>query len=217
MNPGELFDYLDGKLSAPDRAELEERLLSDPKLRHELEVAREIHSGISRSRSALDELEAPSTVSRGAVLGRRIAIIFGVLVFLNVLFGIYAIGFMNRKRSAPNEQNRQQLNQALQNAAAAAMPTPKLDVEEIKIPAGKGQRDAVAGKVIAAASASGGSAARNISNENGLLVFAEIPAANEDKFRERLTALGAPPSKAEPNPSSANRIIQIRVIDQPGR
>ncbi len=214
MNPGEFFDYLDGKLSSSERAELEARLAADANLRRELDVAREIYSGIARSRSALDELESPAQNTRGAVLGRRIAIIFGVLVFLNVLFGIYAIWFMNKKRSTPNEQNRQQLNQALQNAAASALPTPNLDVDEIKIPAANDQRDAVAAKVVAAASECGGSAAKNISNENGLLVFAEIPAANETKFREKLTTFGALPSKTEPNPSSANRIIQIRIIEE---
>src|SRR6266567_4152458 len=38
MNPDKLFDYLDGKLSSNELAELEERLLSDPQLRRELVV-----------------------------------------------------------------------------------------------------------------------------------------------------------------------------------
>jgi anti-sigma factor RsiW len=214
MNPGQLFDYLDGNLSPSERAELEARLVSDRELQRELAVAREIHSGIRHTRTALDQLESTPAAGRGAVLGRRIAIIFGVLVFVNVLFGIYAIAFMDRRRSAPNEQNRQQLNQALQNAAAAALPTPKLDVDEIKVPAANPQRDAVASKIIAAATECGGSAAKNLNDENGLLVFAEIPAAQENKFREKLSALGAPETKAEPNPSNASRIIQIRVVDQ---
>ena len=50
MNPDKLFDYLDGKLSPDERAELEEQLLSDPHLRRELTVARQIHAGGRESR-----------------------------------------------------------------------------------------------------------------------------------------------------------------------
>lgn len=217
MNPDKLFDYLDGRLDLTERAELEARLVVDPDLRRELATARQIHSGIHNSRTALEAMETAPNATRGAVLGRRIAIIFGVLVFVNVIFGIYAIGFMNRKRSAPNEQSKEQLHRALQNAAAAALPTPNLDVEEIKVPAAPSQRKAVADKIIAAAKESGGSAAKNLNAQNGLLMFAEVPAAQENKFREKLAALGAAPSQAGPAASSENRIIQIRIVDQPAR
>ena len=40
MNPDKLFDYLDGKLSPADRTALEEKLMSDPQLRREFNVAR---------------------------------------------------------------------------------------------------------------------------------------------------------------------------------
>src|ERR1039457_3694252 len=42
MNPDKLFDYLDGKLSAQERAALEEKLTTDPLLQRELAIAREI-------------------------------------------------------------------------------------------------------------------------------------------------------------------------------
>src|SRR4029453_922124 len=44
MNPDKLFDYLDGKLPAEERAALEERFMSEPELRNELAVARQIHA-----------------------------------------------------------------------------------------------------------------------------------------------------------------------------
>ena len=50
MNPDKLFDYLDGRLSPNERAELEERFMSDPQLRRELTVARRIHSEMRDSR-----------------------------------------------------------------------------------------------------------------------------------------------------------------------
>jgi hypothetical protein len=215
MNPDKLFDYLEGKLGMAERTELEARLISDPELQRELAVARQIHRGMRDSDDVAEMLPRGTDADRGAVLVRRVAITFGVLVFLNVLFGIYAIGFLQNKRKAtkPSTAAEQELQRALQNAAATALPTPRLEVNEIKVPAAKAQRDAVAEKIIAAATECGGSAAKNLNDENGLLLFAEIPAPKENDFREKLTGLGAAPSKAEANSSSGNRILQIRVVD----
>ena len=46
MNPDKLFDYLEGRLPAAERAALEERLMSDKQLQRELAVARQIHAGM---------------------------------------------------------------------------------------------------------------------------------------------------------------------------
>src|SRR5882672_3849800 len=105
MNPDRLFDYLDGKLSPSERAELEERLMSDPHARRELTVARQIHADMRDSREILGVAE-PTLEERGAVLGRRIAIAFSVLVFANVIFGIYAIAFMKTKERAQASTER---------------------------------------------------------------------------------------------------------------
>lgn len=212
MNPDKLFDYLDGKLPPAERTELESRLAADAELQRELAVARQIHLGM---RETFDPIES-ARVARGAVLGRRIAVIFSLLVFANVLFGIYAITLMGKKRrnTRPNDHNQEQLTQALRSAAAAAMPTPNLEVDEIKIPAASAtERDSLVGKVIDAASQSGGSAVKNLSNENGTLVFAEIPAAKENEFREKLTNLGAPVTKSTASASTGNRIMQIRIVE----
>lgn len=222
MNPDKLFDYLDGKLSPEKRAELEARLASDTYLQRELAVARQIHAGMPDSGELFEPLDPTSGSARGAVLGRRIAIAFAALVFLNVLFGLYAIFFMENKRhrSLPNERNRQQLVQALEKTAASALPTPSLDVDEIRIPTSKAQRDTIANQVIADATECGGSAAKNLSDENGLLLFAEIPAAREDEFRQKLTSLGAQPTKStasSPSPAGRNRIIQIRLVGDANR
>src|SRR5436190_21072676 len=96
MNPDKLFDYLDGKLPPDQRAELEERFMSDPEARRELAVARQIHSSMGESREVVGIADAPIT-ERGAVLARRIMSVFIVLVGLNVAFGIYAIFFMKHK------------------------------------------------------------------------------------------------------------------------
>jgi hypothetical protein len=214
VNPDKLFDYLDGRLSPEQRAALERRLASDPHLQRELVIAREIHSRVRDSREAM--LTDETNPNRGAVLGRRVAIAFAALVFANVVFGLYAIGFLESKRRAQpsREQNRQDLVQALQKAAANALPTPSLEVEEIKIGAAPKERDTIINKVMAAAKQSGGSAVRNLSDENGTLLFAEIPIERVSQFREALAKLGAVlRTSTSPSSASGRAILQIRVVE----
>lgn len=214
MSPNKLFDYLDGKLPPAERADLERQLATDKHLQRELVMAREIHSRAENTREVV--LPAEMKTERGAILGRRVAIAFALLVFMNVLFGLYAIFFMENKRRTRdlNDQNRQQLTEALQKAAANALPTPTLDSEEIRFNVPLRQQDAMVKKVRAAAKQSGGSAAKNLSNENGVLVFAEIPVARVDQFRDALAKLGAVlPPAANQSGASGNAILQIRVSE----
>jgi hypothetical protein len=214
MSPNKLFDYLDGKLPPAERAELERQLVTDKHLQRELVMAREIHSRAENAPEVV--LPAEMKTERGAILGRRVAIAFALLVFMNVLFGLYAIFFMENKRRNRelDDQNRQQLTQALQKAAANVLPTPTLDNEEIRFVAPLKQQDATVKKILAAATQSGGSAARNLSNENGVLVFAEIPRARVDQFREALGKLGAVlPAPVDQSSASGNAILQIRISE----
>lgn len=193
---------------------MERQLTADTHLQRQLVMAREIHSRMRGSREVL--LEDDATANRGAILGRRVAIAFAVLVFMNVMFGLYAIGFLEKKRHArpTEEQNRKELAQALDRAAAAALPTPTLDVDEIKISAPAKQRDALANKVITAAKQSGGSAVKNLSTDNGLLLFAEIPAERVTQFRDALAKLGATlPASTSANAPGGKAILQIRIVD----
>src|SRR5438105_5146933 len=192
MNPDKLFDYLEGKLSPSERAELEERLMSDPQLRRELAVARQIHTNMGNSREVLGVAE-PTLDERGAVLGRRIAIAFAVLVFANVVFGIYAIAFMKKKERARanTEQNRSELAESLARTAAVALPTPSLDVEEIRFTTPVADQDKLANKVIAAAKQVGGSGTKGLADQQGVLLFAEVPTARLNDFRDSMKKLGA--------------------------
>ncbi|HUE41601.1 MAG TPA: hypothetical protein VMO75_06715 [Chthoniobacterales bacterium] len=214
MNPDKLFNYLDGKLSPNERAELEERFMSDPEARRELAVARQIHASLGDSREVVGIADAMPTPERGPVLARRIMIVFMVLVTVNVGFGIYAIFFMkNRERARERtEQNRTELTQSLSQTAAATLPTPTLGIDEITFNAAATERDALTNKVIAVANQSGGSAAKGLSNENGTLIFAEIPTTRLNEFREALKKLGATvsTSAAEPNPGEKT-ILQVRI------
>ncbi len=214
MNPDKLFDYLGGKLSPNERAELEEQLMSDPQLRRELTVARQIHAGMRDSREVLGVTE-PILEERGAVLGRRFAVAFAVLVFANVVFGIYAIAFMKTKeRTRRNtEQNRSELAESLARTAAVALPTPSLDVEEIKFTAPIAEQDKLAKKIIAAAKQVGGSGTKGLADQYGVLLFAEVPTARLNDFRESMKKLGAtlPAAPAE-SKAGDKAILQLRIV-----
>jgi len=87
MNPDKLFDYLDGRLSAAERAALEEQLISDRQLQRALAVARQIHLGMQGdSREVL--LPAEVDVSaRGRKMALRVGAAFIVLMGVNVESG----------------------------------------------------------------------------------------------------------------------------------
>ena len=214
MNPDKLFDYLEGKLSPSERAELEEHLMSDPQLRRELTVARQIHAEMRDSREILGVAE-PILEERGAVLGRRVAIAFAVLVFANVVFGIYAIAFMKQKERArtKTEQNRSELTESLARTAAVAFPPPSLDVDEIKFTAPVAEQDRLANKVIAAAKQVGGSGTKGLADQQGVLLFAEVPTARLNDFRDSMKKLGAtlPPAPTEPK-AGEKAILQVRIV-----
>ncbi len=213
MNPDKLFDYLDGKLSPGERAELEERFVSDPEVRRELAVARQIHAEMRDSREILGVAE-PTLEQRGAVLGRRIAIAFAVLVFANVVFGIYAIAFMKKKERARvnTEQNRSEFAESLARSAAVALPTPSLEVDEIKLIAPVSEQDKLANKVIAAAKQVGGSGTKGLADQQGVLLFAEVPTARLNDFRDAMKKVGATlPSAPVEAAAGEKRILQIRI------
>ncbi|HWY50000.1 MAG TPA: zf-HC2 domain-containing protein [Chthoniobacterales bacterium] len=214
MNPDKLFDYLEGKLSPNERAELEEHLMSDPQLRRELTVARQIHSEMGNSREIIGVAE-PTPEERGAVLGRRIAIVFATLVFANVLFGIYAIAFMKKKEKArvSTEQNRTELAESLARTAAVALPTPSLDVEEIKFTAPVAEQNRLANKVIAATKEVGGSGTKGLADQQGVLLFAEIPTARLNDFRDSMKKLGATlPAAPVEAKAGEKTILQVRIV-----
>ena len=214
MNPDKLFDYLDGKLSPSERATLEEQLMSDPHLRRELTVGRKIHADMGGSREVLGALE-PNVEERGAVLGRRFAIAFAVLVFANVVFGIYAIAFMKqRDRARMNtEQNRTELTESLARSAAVALPTPSLDVDEITFTAPVAGQDKLANKIIAAARQVGGSGTKGLADQQGVLLFAEIPTARLNDFRDSMKKLGATLPASTEAASGDKAIVQIRISE----
>src|SRR5207245_8956692 len=106
-------------------------------------------------------------------------------VFANVAFGNYAIAFMKKKESARRrtEQNRTELAESLARSATVALPTPSLDVDEIKFTAAVAEQDKLADKVIAAAKEVGGSGTKGLADQQGGLLFAEIPTTRLNELR----------------------------------
>lgn len=194
--------------------------MSDPQLRKELAVARQIHAqiGAGDSSELVGTADATSTSVRGAILAQRILIAFSVLVVANVTFGIYAIFFMKKKDGAQMsvEKNRTELAESLARSAAIALPTPSLEIDEIKFTVPIPEQDKLANKIIAAAKQTGGSGTKGLADQTGVLLFAEIPSARVNDFRESMRKLGAtlPAAPAESN-ANAKSILQIRIVSPP--
>ena len=209
MSPDKLFDYLDGKLSTRERAELEQRLTSDQQLQRELAVTRRIHASMrGDSREVL--LPAEEDVSeRGRKMARRVGAAFIILVAVNVGGGLWLIArheTKNPNRELLEAQMRQQLTKSLEQAAAAALTPAPLGVSEITITAAPGRLDAVANEVAAAAQHLGGSATKGIPEQHRLGLLVDLPANREMEFRAAISAItGGAPSSASPLPSPNER------------
>src|SRR5207302_7936735 len=91
MSPDKLFDYLDGKLSTRERAELEQRLISDEQLQRELAVARQIHAGMRGDSREVLLPPRPDFTEQGREMALRVGAAFIILMAVNVGFGLWLI------------------------------------------------------------------------------------------------------------------------------
>lgn len=224
MNPDKLFDYLDGKLSPADREELEEKLMSDPQLRRQFNIAREIHRTGKDSRETVVASDDPATAQRAGRLGRQIAIGAIILVFANVVIGLAVITAKNRKPNKPNTREaeiRQQLAESLGAAAQKAMPPPSFAAAEIELKAPRAEWETIARRVIEASANFGGSAAKGLPDEKVMTVVADLPSNREAEFRQAVTSAATiSPMPAitsgltqEASASNERTIIQIRIAE----
>jgi hypothetical protein len=218
MNPDKLFDYLEGKLSESERAELERQLVSDRQLQRELSIAREIQS---RMRGDSREVLLPDEeAARGGKLALRIGTAFLFLVALNVGAGLWIIArheAQNPNRKLLEAQMREQLRKSLEHATAALTP-PSIGVTELIVPAAAGQLDTVASKVVATAKQLGGSATKGLPDNHVISVLVELPANRETEFRAVVAAIaGAAPSPISPNEaaaqSSEKKSFVVKVVE----
>ena len=217
MNPEKLFDYLDGKLSETERAQLEARLAADPQLQRELDIAREMHRRSRGSREVLLEEQEPEIPSPPKPLGRRVATAFAALVLLNVFVGIaFIVGKKGDSREvrAREAATRQQITASLQKTSETALPLPTI-ADDIFLPAFVDERERMAESVITLATQVGGSAAKAPPDEKRVTVIVDLPSTRTDEFRRSLAPLApadyAPPP---PDPSAApdkRTILQVRI------
>lgn len=215
MSPEKLFDYLEGNLPAAERAQIEEKLTTDPRLRRELGIAREMHQRSPGSREVLRESEELEIPPPSGKLGRRLAAAFAFLVLINVLVGIaFIIGEKKSEKPADIHARelaiRQQLTAALQQTAETALPAPTFGADEIHLFAPSSEREALANNVVMLATQCGGTAAKAPADDAGITVLAVLPASRENEFRRALAPL-AQTDFSSPAPRKEKPIAQESV------
>src|ERR1700710_3121575 len=92
-------------------------------------------------------------------------------------------------------------------AGQNALPAPSFVEEEIRISAMRAEWDAVADRVIKAAEACGGSAARGLPDDAALSVLADVPTARSSEFRQLLIP-SATPASTNASPADASPSTQ---------
>jgi hypothetical protein len=217
MSPEKLFDYLEGKFGAEERAAFEEQLANDPQLQRELAIAKEMHRRSRGSREVVGDQD-PDIPLPASGLGRKLITAFAALVLLNVLVGIFFI--IGKKKGtgelrAREEATRQQLASSLQQTAETSLPLPTIG-NEIYLSAPATERDRIANHVIQLAQQAGGSAAKAPPDDKGVTIVIDVPSTRADEFRHSLAPLAPPEYSPSPEPSpSANKrsILQVRVGD----
>src|SRR5437016_12472363 len=179
MNPDKLFDYLEDRLPAAERAALEERLMSDKQLQRELAVARQIHAGKRGDSREVLLSSKPDVTEQGRKMALRVGAAFIILMAVNVGFGLWLIArheTKNPNRALLETQMREQIAKSIEHAAATLTPAPNaLDVSEITVPAAPGKLDAVADEVVTIASRFGGSAAKGLQDRDRLTALVDVP------------------------------------------
>lgn len=212
LTPEKFFDYLEGKLPPPERERLERALIADPELQRQFVSARQIHRSLARPPN-----ESPA-VTRAGARGRQLAAAFAVLVAMNVALGLFFIFRANKPstevQKARQEALRHQLQSSLEKSAAAAFTPPTLGIEAVTIPVPRATQEAMAQKIIAAATTAGGSGTKDLPNDTGVRVLVLIPASAETDFRQTLRAFGASSTGLSASPSAAapNEPVHLEII-----
>ncbi len=200
MNPDKLFDYLEGRLSASERAALEERLISDKQLQRELAVARQIHSGMHGDSREVVLAAKPELTEQGRKMALRVGTAFIILMAVNVGFGLWLI--VRHETRDPNRalletQMREQITKSIEHAAATLTPSPNaLGVSEITVPAAAGNLDATADEVVAIASRFGGSATKGLQDSDRMSVLVDVPSNREQEFGAAIASIAGPAGSA---------------------
>src|SRR5213078_421065 len=222
MNPDKLFDYLDGRLPAAERAVLEERLISDKQLQRQFAVARQIHAGIRGDSREIILPPSPDVSEQGHKMAIRIGVAFMVLMFVNVGIGLWFI--FKHESSNPNRplleaQMREQIAKSIERAAALTPAPNALGVTEITIPAETGKLDVVANEVVAIVSEFGGSATKGVPDAGRVSILVDLTANRESEFRAAVAAIGGntprstPPATATAPAIAEKKSFVVQIVE----
>lgn len=223
MNPDKLFDYLEGRLPAAERAALEQRLISDKQLQRELAVARQIHAGMRGDSREVLLPARPDITEQGRKMALRVGAAFIVLMAVNVGIGLWLIArheTRNPNRALLEKQMREQIANSLEHAASTFTPAP-LGVREIMVPAATGKLETVADKVVTIATRFGGSATKGLPDQGRLSVLVDIPSNREAEFRMAISSVigqekpgSTPPATAASPAKAEKKSFVVQIVEQ---
>src|SRR3989449_3761457 len=225
MNPDKLFDYLQGRLPAAERAALEERLSSDKQLQRELAVAQQIYAGMRGDSREILQSPRPELTEQSRKMALRVGAAFIILMAVNVGFGLWLIArheTRNPNRALLETQMREQIAKSLEHAAATLTPAPDaLGVSEIMIPAATGKLDAVADQVVTIASRLGGSATKGLPDRGRISILVDLPANRESEFRAAIASIGggpaSPPATATSPAAAEKKSFVVQIVEEPAK
>lgn len=221
MNPDKLFDYLDGKLPAAERASLEQRLLTDKQLQREFAVARQIHAEMrgDSHEVLLSSTEGPTV--QGRQMAIRVGVAFIILMAVNVGIGLWLIArheTKNPNRPLLEKQMREQIANSLEHAAATFTPAP-LGVSEIIVPAATGKLEVIADEVATIVSRLGGSATKGLPDKGRLSVLVDLPSNREAEFRAAISSMIGEKTPGSPSPgttvTSEKKSFAVQIVEGP--
>jgi anti-sigma factor RsiW len=226
MNPDKLFDYLDGRLPAGERAALEEQLMSDKQLQRQFAVARRIHAGMRGDSQEVVLPAPPDNSEQGRKMAIRLGVAFMVLMFVNVGIGLYFIFWhesKNPNRPLLEAQMREQIAKSIEHAATLTPAPNALGVSEITIQVELGKLDSAADRLVAIVSQLGGSATKGVPDAGRVSVLVDLPAAQESQFRAAIASIGSSsPGSSDsrstadnPTPAAAERKSFVVQIAEP--
>src|SRR2546430_5015485 len=224
MNPDKLFDYLEGRLPAGERAALEERLMSDKQLQRELAVARQIHAGMHGDSREVLLLPRPDVTEQGRKMALCVGSAFIVLMAVNVGIGLWLIArheTKNPNRALLERQMREQIANSLEHAAATFTPAP-LGIGEITVSAPTGKLEVIGDEVVTIATRLGGSATKGLPDQGRLSVLVDVPSNREPEFRAAISSIAgkSTPTSTTPATTAATaekKSFVVQIVEQSAR
>ncbi len=194
--------------------------MSDAAARREFDVARRIHGSMRATESDRPEILSElseETASRGRRLARQVLLATTVLVAMNVLLGLAYIAHHESKR--PNralleKQSREQLRQALDKTAAAALTPPSLGVAELRVTVENGRAQSLANEIAQIATRLNGTTTKGLPDKGQIEVLVDLAPDRAEQFRSALANIAGVRSVAPADLSVGAGGQKISIVVQ---